>query len=83
MPPPLRTAWAGCGKPPACSCRLILAKIESDLAFLDGRQRLNVFHLGRLIDEPDAQPWATPKAWATKIRQDEVLAILLPGQRFA
>ena len=26
--------------------------------------------------EPDAQPWATPRAWAQKMKHDEVLALL-------
>jgi ankyrin repeat protein len=37
---------------------------------------------GAVIDEPDAEPWATPKAWALKTRQEALMATLLPGQRF-
>ncbi len=31
---------------------------------------------GAPVDEPDAEPWATPKAWAEKMKHDEVLAVL-------
>jgi ankyrin repeat protein len=31
---------------------------------------------GAPVNEPEAEPWATPKAWAEKMGQDEVLAIL-------
>ena len=31
---------------------------------------------GASIDEPGAEPWATPKAWAKKMKQDAVLAVL-------
>jgi len=31
---------------------------------------------GAPTDEPDAEPWATPKAWAEKMRQDAILAVL-------
>lgn len=31
---------------------------------------------GAPVDEPDAEPWATPKAWGKKMRQDAVLTIL-------
>jgi hypothetical protein len=43
-----------------------------------GRSRLAEMLIARgaVIDEPDAEPWATPKAWATKMRQDAVMAIL-------
>jgi ankyrin repeat protein len=31
---------------------------------------------GARIDEPDAEAWATPKAWAQKMKQPSVLAVL-------
>src|ERR1700685_3565777 len=31
---------------------------------------------GAPVNEPEAEPWATPKAWAEKMEQREVLAIL-------
>jgi ankyrin repeat protein len=31
---------------------------------------------GAPVDEPDAEPWATPKAWAGKMRHDAILALL-------
>ena len=31
---------------------------------------------GAAIDEPDAEPWAQPSAWAKKMRQDGVLVVL-------
>jgi ankyrin repeat protein len=31
---------------------------------------------GAPVNEPDAEPWATPKAWAEKMEQDSVLAVL-------
>jgi hypothetical protein len=27
------------------------------------------------VDEPDAEPWATPKAWAEKTQQREILTL--------
>jgi hypothetical protein len=32
---------------------------------------------GADVAEADAEPWATPSAWAEKIRRDDVLAVLL------
>jgi ankyrin repeat protein len=32
---------------------------------------------GAPVNEPDAEPWATPMAWAEKMKQDAVLAVLL------
>jgi ankyrin repeat protein len=32
---------------------------------------------GAPVNEPDAEPWATPVAWAEKMKQDAVLAVLL------
>jgi ankyrin repeat protein len=31
---------------------------------------------GAPVDEPDAEPWATPKAWAEKMRHNPILAVL-------
>jgi len=31
---------------------------------------------GAAVSEPDAEPWATPAAWARKMRHDDVLAVL-------
>jgi ankyrin repeat protein len=31
---------------------------------------------GAPVHEPDAEPWATPEAWARKMKQDEIIAIL-------
>jgi ankyrin repeat protein len=31
---------------------------------------------GAPVDEPEAEPWATPTAWAEKMQQDAVLAVL-------
>ena len=31
---------------------------------------------GAPVDEPDAEPWATPKAWASKGKHDAILAVL-------
>jgi ankyrin repeat protein len=31
---------------------------------------------GAPVNEPEAEPWATPKAWAEKMHQAEVLAVL-------
>jgi ankyrin repeat protein len=31
---------------------------------------------GAQIEEPDSEPWATPKAWAEKMKHDTVLAML-------
>ena len=31
---------------------------------------------GAPAEEPDAEPWATPRAWAEKMGQKEVLALL-------
>jgi ankyrin repeat protein len=31
---------------------------------------------GAPVHEPDAEPWATPEAWARKMKHDAVLAIL-------
>jgi ankyrin repeat protein len=31
---------------------------------------------GAPVNEPDAEPWATPKAWAEKMEQESVLAVL-------
>jgi ankyrin repeat protein len=31
---------------------------------------------GALIDEPDAEPWANPKAWAQKMKHDAILGLL-------
>jgi ankyrin repeat protein len=31
---------------------------------------------GAAVDEPDAEPWAKPKAWAEKMKQDVVLGVL-------
>jgi ankyrin repeat protein len=43
-----------------------------------GRRSLVELLIGRgaPVDEPDAEPWAEPRAWATKMKQDAVLAIL-------
>ncbi len=34
---------------------------------------------GAPVKEPDAEPWATPEAWAEKMKQDEVMAVLRKG----
>jgi hypothetical protein len=31
--------------------------------------------------EADAEPWATPQAWAAKMRRDDVLAVLRGCER--
>jgi ankyrin repeat protein len=31
---------------------------------------------GAPVHEPDAEPWATPTAWAAKMEQEAVLAVL-------
>ena len=31
---------------------------------------------GAPVNEPDAEPWTTPRAWATKMKHDDILAIL-------
>ena len=31
---------------------------------------------GAPIHEPDAEPWASPMAWAEKMKHEEILAIL-------
>jgi hypothetical protein len=31
---------------------------------------------GAPVDEADAEPWATPKAWAAKMKHDGILYIL-------
>ena len=31
---------------------------------------------GAPVNEPNAEPWATPTAWAEKMKQDAVLAVL-------
>lgn len=36
---------------------------------------------GAPVDEPDAEPWAVPSAWAEKMEQDAVLAVLLQHRR--
>ena len=36
---------------------------------------------GSPVDEPDAEPWATPKAWALKMKQDALLAALREHER--
>jgi ankyrin repeat protein len=43
-----------------------------------GRKKLaeTLIARGAMINEPDAEPWATPKAWAEKMKQDEILAVL-------
>ena len=43
-----------------------------------GRKDLVRLFLGRGADsvEADAEPWATPRAWAQKMKHDEVLAVL-------
>jgi ankyrin repeat protein len=33
---------------------------------------------GASIDEPDAEPWATPKAWAEKMSRPDILRLLHP-----
>ena len=37
---------------------------------------------GASVIEPDAEPWATPKAWATKMKHDGILAILREHSNF-
>jgi hypothetical protein len=46
-----------------------------------GRTKLveSLIARGARIEEPDGEPWATPKAWAEKMKHDEVLAVL--GER--
>jgi ankyrin repeat protein len=43
-----------------------------------GRRKLVelLIQRGAPVNEPDAEPWATPREWARKMMQDEVLAIL-------
>jgi ankyrin repeat protein len=43
-----------------------------------GRARLVTLMLERGADpaEPDAEPWATPRAWAEKMNHSAVLAVL-------
>jgi ankyrin repeat protein len=36
---------------------------------------------GAPVNEPDAEPWATPRAWAEKMEQDAVLAVLREHRR--
>jgi ankyrin repeat protein len=31
---------------------------------------------GAPVNEPDSEPWATPKAWAAKMKRAAVLAVL-------
>jgi hypothetical protein len=31
---------------------------------------------GAVLNEPDAEPWATPLAWATKMGHEELAAFL-------
>jgi hypothetical protein len=33
---------------------------------------------GARIDEPDAEPWATPKAWAEKMARPDIRRLLQP-----
>jgi ankyrin repeat protein len=40
-----------------------------------------LIHRGAPVHEPDAEPWATPIAWAKKMKQDAVLAVLENGVR--
>jgi len=35
---------------------------------------------GAPVNELDAEPWATPAAWAQKMKHDEVLAVLRDEQ---
>ncbi len=46
-----------------------------------GRGRLVelLMQRGAPVDEPDAERWATPKAWASKMKHDAVLAMLSSG----
>lgn len=43
-----------------------------------GRRRLVELFIqrGAKVDEPEAEPWATPKAWATKMKHEAILAAL-------
>ena len=43
-----------------------------------GREKLveALIARGASIDEPDAKSWATPRAWAEKMKQDAILAML-------
>jgi ankyrin repeat protein len=36
---------------------------------------------GAPVDEPDAEPWAQPRAWAEKMKHDAVLAVLEEMER--
>jgi hypothetical protein len=31
---------------------------------------------GAPVHEPDAEPWATPEAWAARMKQDAIIATL-------
>jgi len=43
-----------------------------------GRRKLVELFIqrGAPVDEPDAEPWATPKAWAAKMKHENILDIL-------
>jgi len=43
-----------------------------------GRRKLVELFIqrGAPVDEPDAEPWATPKAWAAKMEHETILDIL-------
>jgi ankyrin repeat protein len=47
-----------------------------------GRLRLAQLLLerGAPVREPDAEPWASPQAWATKMHNDEILSVLRARQ---
>ena len=48
-----------------------------------GRREMVKLFLARGADphEPDAEPWATPRAWAEKMRRPEILELLLSASR--
>ncbi len=48
-----------------------------------GRSKLAQLLIARdaPVDEPDAEPWATPEAWARKMKQESIIAVLREHRR--
>jgi hypothetical protein len=54
-----------------------VAPATSDDAIAAEVGKASVWHtIASAVNELDAEPWATPRAWAEKMDQDAVLAVL-------